>query len=278
MAQPYWAEFAPLLLKRRGVKNYCASLAYSRYILETDDSHPSLSRYIAVLINHATQQRRIPVLGFNRTAFRMGWLAKHFKSWNLHIDRHPFDVWSSYEAKRAKRNTYFFLYWLITFDRNSAHPVFAPLVEQLPIRSSLQKLFRKQLHFYNNVIDTLSAETTYFMVFYIWLATSLHALTHSDLVFDMDSVCKTEYCARQTALIKAGCGLDLSFDDARQISYNRNVLDGDLRESIEKKAISIFPISKFHPYFDPARVRTRLAELSKEKADFLSRALLPLHP
>ena len=277
MAQPYWAEFTPLLLKRRGVKNYCASLAYDRYLLRTDDSHPSLSRYLSVLINHATQQERIPVFGFNRTAFRMGWLAKHFKSWNLHIDRHPFDVWSSYEAKKATRNTYFFVYWLITLDHNSAHPVFAPLVEQLPIRSPLQKLFTKQLPFYNNVIDKLSAETTYFMVFYLWLATCLHALTHSDLVFDMDSVCRDEYCTRQTALIKAGCGLELSFDDAHPVYYNRNTLDNDLRENIEKKAISIFPMSNFLPYFDPARVRTRLTELSKEKADFLSRALHRLH-
>ena len=275
MAQPYWAEFTPLL-KRHGVKNYRVSLAYDRYILQTDDSHPSLARYISVLINHATQQERIPVLGFNRTAFRMGWLKKHFNSWNLHIDRHPFDVWSSYEARRAKHNPYFYLYTLITLDHNSAHPVFVPLVEQLPLRSSLQKLFTKQLHFYNNVIDHLSAETTYFMVFYMWLASCLHALTHSDHVFDMDGVYKDNYCARQTALIKAGCGLDLSFDDARPVHYNRHDLDSNLRQTIERKAISVFPISEFLPYFDPTRVRERLTELSEEKADFLSRALVSI--
>jgi hypothetical protein len=207
IAQPYWAEFGPLL-KRHGVKNYCRSFAHDRYILHPDDSHLSLSRYISFLINHAAQQERIPVLGFKRTAFRMGWLTKHFKSWNLHIDRHPFDVWSSYEAMRAKRrNTYFFLHWLVTLDHNSAHPVFGPLVKQLPIRSSLQKLFTKQLHFYNNVIDNLSAETTYFMVFYIWLASCLHALTHSDHVFDIDCVYNDKYCDYQTALIRAGCDL-----------------------------------------------------------------------
>ena len=277
MAQPYWAEFTPLLLRKRGVKKYDTSLAYDRYILRADDSHPSLSTYISALINHASQQGRMPVFGFNRTAFRMGWLSTQFKSWNLHIDRHPFDVWSSYEARRAKGNTYFFVYWLITLDHNSAHPVFAPLVEQLPIRSSLQKLFRKQLLFYNNVLDKLSAETTYFMVFYIWLATCLHALTHSELVFDMDSAYNNEYCSRQTALIKAGCGLDVSFDDARPVYYNRNALDHDLRELTEKKVISMFPITYFLPYFDPVRVRARLTELSKEKADFLSRVLHRLH-
>jgi hypothetical protein len=274
MAEPYFAEFTPLLKKRRGVKNYYASFAYDRYILHPEDSHPSLSRYISVLINHATQQERIPVLGFNRTAFRMAWLKKHFNSWNLHIDRHPFDVWSSYEANRAKGNPYFFLYWLITLDHNSAHPVFAPLVARLPIRSSLQKLLTKQLHFYCNVVDHLSAETTYFMVFYIWLASCLHALTHSDHVFDLDSVCKDKYGAGQTALIKAGCGLDLCFDDARPVYYNRDAFDNNLRQTIERKAISLFPISEFLPYFDPTRVRTRLTELSEEKADFLSRTLL----
>ena len=273
MAQPYFAEFTPLLRKRRGVKNYDASFAYDRYILHPDDCHPSLFKYISILINHATQQERIPVLGFNRSAFRMAWLKKHFNSWNLHIDRHPFDVWSSYEACRAKHNPYFFLYSLITLDHNSAHPVFAPLVARLPIRSSWQKLLTKQLHFYCNLIDNLSAEITYFMVFYIWLASCLHALTHSDQVFDMDCVHKDKYCAYQTALIRDRCGLDVSFDEARPVHYNRNAFDNNLRQTIENEAISAFPVSEFLPYFDPIRVSTRLTELSEEKADFLSRTL-----
>ncbi len=270
MAEPYFAEFTPLLNKSRGIKNYYASFAHDRYILHPDDFHPSLSRYISVLINHATQQQRIPVLGFNRTAFRMAWLKKHFNSWNLYIDRHPFDIWSSYEANRAKGNPYFFVNWLITLDHNSAHPVFAPLVERLPIRSSLQKLLTKQRKFYCNVVDNLSAETTYFMVFYIWLGSCLHALTHSDHVFDIDCVRKDKYGAGQTALIKAGCGLDLCFDDARPVYYNRDAFDNNLRQTIERKAISLFPVSEFLPYFDVTRVRTRLTELSEEKADFLS--------
>ena len=273
MAQPYFAEFTPLLKTKRGVKNYDVSFAYDRYILHPNDSHPSLSRYISLLINHAAQQESIPVLGFNRTAFRIGWLKKHFKSWNLHIDRHPFDVWSSYEACRAKHNPYFFLYSLITLDHDSAHPVLAPLVERLPIRSLWQKLLTKQLHFYGNAIDNLSAETTYFMVFYFWLASCLHALTHSDQVFDMDCVYKDKYCTHQTALIKAGCGLDVSFDKARPVHYNRNAFDNNLRQTIEEKVISLFPFYEFLPYFDPVSVRRRVTELSEEKADFLTRTL-----
>lgn len=273
MAEPYFAEFTPLLKKWRGVKKYHASFAYHRFILHPDAFHHSLSRYISVLTNNAVHQERIPVLGFNRTAFRIGWLKKHFNSWNCYIDRHPFDVWSSYEANRAKGNPYFFVSWLITLDHNSAHPVFAPLVEQLPIRSSLQKLFTKQRRFYCNAVDDLSAERTYFMVFYIWLASCLHALTYSDHVFDVDCVRKDRYGADQAALIKAACGLDLCFDDARPVYYNRDTFGNNLRQTIEKKAIHLFPISKFLPYFDAARVRARLTELSEEKAELLSHAL-----
>jgi len=86
MAQPYFAEFAPLVAGR-GVRRYRRRFAYSRFAPAPSEEDPALEAYVQSLIGHARGQERSAVLGFNRTGLRIAWLRRRFDALNIHIDR-----------------------------------------------------------------------------------------------------------------------------------------------------------------------------------------------
>lgn len=271
LSRPYFAEYEPLL-KGRGVPGYKASFACDRYIMRAEESHDNLYDYISELLDYACDQQRVPVLGFNRAGLRLAWLKQSFDSWTLHIDRHPFDIWSSYEERKAQGNPVFFVFWLITIERNARHPVFSPLTSSIRLRRTHQKLFSTGNRFYRHSVESLTPEIRYFLVVYLWVASALHALSHSDLVFDMDRV-SVPYCADLANLVQEGCGIDVSFDDAQPRRYSREALDAVWREAVEEEVLSIFPLQAFAPYLNVNRAVMRLGELAEDKAVLLEKVL-----
>jgi len=263
---PYFHEFGPLV-KRRGVRNHVPQLAFNRYLLRPAEADKALFKYVKTLTSFAVQQKKTPVLGFNRTAFRMGWMTSHFPSWNLYIDRRPFDIWSSYEAHRSSGNYVFFTHWLLTIERNANHPVFSPLAARLPLRSGLNRL-RKSKGYYKNILANMSQRDTYFMVFYIWIGTVLHALSHADAVLDMD-LASPSYCRNLSENIRLATGLAVNFDDVKPVHYPR---DGALElalNGVEDDVLSIFPVSALEDYFSRDIVAQKLTEISAEKRNIL---------
>lgn len=267
MCDPYFEEFRPLL-KRRGVRGFRRRFAVRRYLLETDAADPALAQYIGSLTEHAQAAGRVAVLGFNRSCLRAGWLKQHFPSCNIYIDRDPLEVWDSYRRQVQQGNYFFFAVWLLTVERNAAHPLLKPLAERLPLRRWPAGRLVKHKRYYRKAVDAMSDEQTYFMVHYLWAACALHCLTHCDGLVDMNGCARAGYPEEITNRIRAQCGLPVSFDDLLPVeNVSADLLPSHLE--VEQEVLNLFPRPAALSFADPAAVRSRLAQLSERKARIL---------
>ncbi len=268
LSAPYFAEFAPLI-RRKGVRYYNRRLAYHRFALQPDESHPKLQRYIAGLIDHGLGQGCTPVLGFNRTGLRLAWLKANFDAYNIYIDREPAAIWASYAAELARGNCGFYSMWMTVLENNAGHPVFAPLVERLALRPPLTGVVEKPKARHRRLLETMSDDETYFMVFYLWLACTGHALAQSDLLIDTRLAEAPHYPHRMAAEIAYATGLRVDLDEMRA-AESRVDLPRSTRDRIERSAVKLFPRAALPR--TPQSVRG-LAAVSTRKADLLAAIL-----
>ncbi len=266
LAEPYFAEFAPLV-EGRGVKHYHRSLAYDRFVLQPGEAHPRLERYISGLIGHAEARGQSAVMGFNRTGLRLGWMKRRFDAFNIHIDREPAAIWASYAAEANKGNHAFFSMWLTVLEKNAGHPLFAPLVERLNLRRlTPMGLFPKARH--RRIIEAMAQEEAYFLVYYLWLACTQHALAECDLLIDTRLADARHYGRHVAAQIAHATGLYVDLADMRAADP-RTALSTAIQARIEHSAAVIFPRQAVPrtPAF-----AGRLASISPRNADRLAAA------
>jgi hypothetical protein len=238
LADPYFVEFGPLI-DRRGVRGYDKRLAYDRFILQPREAHPHLERYVSGLIDHAALRGETAVLGFNRTGLRLAWLKARFEAFNIHIDREPAALWASYSAEAARGNHAFFSMWLSVVEKNAGHPLFAPLAERLNLRRRAPiGLSAKARH--RQIIETLAQEESYFLVYYLWLACTGHALAECDLLIDTRLAQTPGYIRQIGSRISDTTGLKVNLADMRA-AEPRAALPQKLQARIEHSAATIFP-------------------------------------
>jgi hypothetical protein len=262
---PYFAEYAPLI-RGRGVQHYRRSLAYERFHLEPNEPHPALKRYVAGLLEHAHSLDRRPVLGFNRSCGRVGWLKRRFSAYDIHIDREPAAIWASYAAEQARGNDTFFSLWLRVLEANQAHPVWAPLAERLKPRGPLMRRLSRTRTTHHARIAAMTPAESYLLVFYAWLATAPSSMAACNLVIDDGLLPQPHYARRVEAEIEARTGLRIDLSDA-EVRQPRIQLDDGLRRAVEAEALALFPRT-------PARRSALLggwtAQLSARKAELVA--------
>lgn len=267
LSTPYFDEFAPLI-DRRGVRGYHRSLAYDRYVLSPDQDHTRLERYISGLLAHAAGEGRQAVLGFNRTGLRLAWLRARFDAYHIHIEREPIAIWASYAAEKSKGNHAFFSMWLSILEKNASHPLFAPLIERLQLRPTiLDQLNGKRRR--HQVIDAMSEDESYFLIFYLWLACNGHARSECDLLIDTGSAGSARYKKDVAAAIAAATGVRIDLSGMRAAAP-RMTLPSAARYRIEQSAWAIFPQNTLPATRTPAR---KIHEIFNRAPDFLD-----LHP
>ncbi len=267
LSEPYFAEFLPLL-KGRGVRHYRRVLAYDRFALAPGETHEGLQRYMQSLIDHAQAEDHVPVLGFNRTGLRVGWLKNLFTSYDIHIDRDPQQVWRSYNRHMQEGNNTFFTTWLIVLERNAAHPLLAPLASQLPLRRGVFEKMIKPKDYYGQALTGLTQQQTYFMTFYIWALTTLHALSFCDFVLDMNRAGESGYIAAAMESIRTGTGLAADLTGMRTSAEDAA---HEITAEAEKSALSLIkPLISESSFFRPALIRAGLPQLASRKAQLLS--------
>ena len=271
LAKPYFAEFEPLL-KFRGVQNHSANFAYDRFALAPGDQHRPLEQYVDRLVDHAAAEDRTAVVGCNRTVFRIGWLKERYSPYDIHIDRDPYAVWSSYVQQMEKGNYSFLTYWMMVLERNAEHPMFAPLAKRLPLRGSPRQFMRKAKDFYRETLDRMSPEMSYGIVFYMWAAAALHALSYCDLVFDMNRLGDKAYLEKLMAAIRQGAGVDVNLDEARVVEAAFDNSGPD-RHAVEQAVMPLFPRDAFRNFVLPTEAEGRLDDLAPNKARLLGSIL-----
>ncbi len=269
MAQPYFAEFAPLVAGR-GVRGYRRRFAYDDFAPARDRADPPLEAYVRGLVDHARGQDRSPVLGFNRTGLRIGWLAERFDACNIHIDRDPIDIFSSYLSQLQAGNFYYFVKWMQIIAGNSSYAPFGRALSKFRAANLAQSLFLGPKKYYRGVADAASMDTLYSITFLAWAVCALHALEHSDLVIDIARADRPGYGAEIAAIVREQTGLDVSFDEMHAPTPP-SPLRLAHQHAIEDEVLDWLAAPGMDGLFDRARIRRRLGELSPRRAELLAR-------
>jgi hypothetical protein len=264
---PYFAEFAPLLRPLGGVRRYGAHLAYERFHMAEDESHPGLHHYISGLLEHARSQGRRAVLGFNRTGGRVAWLKRKFAAFDIHIDRDPAAMWGSYTAERARGNNAFFSMWLRILEANQHHPVWAPLAERMRPRGPIKRRLSMTGPEHRARIVAMDETESYLLVFYAWLATAPPSMAVCDLVIDDGLASLPHHARRLEEAIEAGCGLRVDLSGV-ELRPPRMVIDETVRRRVEAEALALFPRAAL-PHRSAATIG-HAAPLSARKAELLA--------
>lgn len=267
LSRPYFAEYEPLL-KKRGVKYFNPRFSYEHFALDENEKDEKLKRYILSLNGHAAEAGKIPVLGFNASDLRIGWMNRNFNPVNIHISRDPLDIWLSYKKFAAQDNYTFFAAWMNTLEKNRHHPVFAPLAEKLRLRKGIEKILCKPKAYYRTAVQAMTPEDSYAMVFHLWCASTLHALSHCAHVIDMDRAAEPGYAENIARSIENSCGIPVTFSDLR--AQEKPLPDID-HERIEQKVLRDFPADS--PLFDRQSIRENLEKLNGRKAALAGAAL-----
>lgn len=270
LEKPYFTEFEPLM-KWRGVSGFKRRFAYDRYAMDENEKDDALRQYVASLCAHARRKNLTPVLGFNQTNFRTAWLRRNYKALHIHNDRHPRDIWNSYKRLTAHGNYTYFIIWLTIIERNAAHPLFAPLAKKFSMRGYFEKIFIRPKTFCRRALEDITDEDTYFMVFYLWRASALHALSFSDMVIDINRADEEGYAASCAEKIKTLSGIDIDLSGLRADS-GRNEFTVDYAAT-EDAALKYFPVASLKDFLDKSKIEQRLREIKPEKAALLARLL-----
>lgn len=233
LAQPYFREFEPLI-NGRGVVGFQKDMAYDRFVLARDDRHDALRSYIAELVDYAHAHGKVPVLGFNRTVMRLPWIAENFDALNVYIDRDPREIWWSYERHRQKGNNTFFTAWLRVIDHNREESPFASLAHYLGMKARFLRLDDKA--YYKKILQTLTPEQTYHMVYAVWRASETQARQHAGFIFDMR---RADDAAHQSE-VAAACGVPVDFSDAARVPLSPEAQSAVDYAAIESRVSEIF--------------------------------------
>lgn len=266
MAQPYFAEFAPLVFGR-GVSLNKRAFAYDKYVLKAGQQHRALQSYIGSLLDHAANLDKQAVLGFNRTGLRIEWLRNKFDSYNIYIDRDPIDVWHSYEQQRHEGNNTFYTAWLETIERNQQHPLFVPLAKYIGVRKGAMRFLTRTKSYYTKLIERMSASKRYQMVAYLWLLCLLEGAKNCDVVIDMARADDKAYLEKLSATIGNLTGAAVDFSDIKFIAQKPEPLLPE-HKALEGETFSLLPRSLLST---PSQ--NFVAELSPRKQALVKAAL-----
>jgi hypothetical protein len=107
LAQPYAAEYLPLIGDDRGVPLFWDSFAVQRYFVGRDE--PLFERdYLGLLIAHASRQSNHAVLGFSRSLGRVCAIKRQFRGFHVVLMRDPVQQWLSCRSYRIRFGSSYF--------------------------------------------------------------------------------------------------------------------------------------------------------------------------
>lgn len=265
LSRPYFAEYEPLI-RTRGVGYFSPRFSYDLYILEDSARDEGLRRYISFLISYAEKQGRIPVLGFNASDLRIGWMKKNFHPVGVHINRHPDLIWQSCRKFAREGNYTFFTAWMTILEKNARHPLMEPLVKNLHLRSGADRIMMKPKKFYRHLLEETGDGQMRGLIACMWALSTLHALSHCDHIIDMDRGGETGYAQTLGERLGNACGLNIALSDFNppgSIDTDMPPLPDGFAHSVRRM------IAGPSSLFDGEAIGRRIGLLTPEKQDLL---------
>jgi len=214
---PYHAEYRALLRQTGGVPFYELRMALLNYF----DTGPDAAQlnYIELLMRHAQDRNRVPLLGFCRSLGRVGWFREYCPGINIVTLRAPWNRWMSYHRQTSVHgNSYFefmaFSIALIGRRHGRYRPCFAGLaLPELENRAGGDLGTRARNAF--DALDERERLRIFLRVFVLemWIATR-----HADHVVDLDRLgAEPAYCAAVTETLRAASGLVHRFHETNHM-------------------------------------------------------------
>src|SRR4051812_1744211 len=135
LAEPYFAEYAPLLEHPLGVRGYRARFSYEDYFTLDPALVAPQRAYVQSLLDLAIAQDKRPVLGFCRSLGRMPWLVKEFPdAVHVRLERDPVSQWmSGFQQFTASDNSYFLAGYVVIAATAHGQPFLQAVCRDLEI-------------------------------------------------------------------------------------------------------------------------------------------------
>lgn len=203
----YFAEFP--FSEAGGVEFFEKPLSYERYCLGNDEPDHSLQRYIGNLISHAARRGQTPVLQFNRSLFRIGWLTRNFAPLNVLLLRKPVNVWKSTLAFKDHSFTGIFT---IVLGQNRQKEPLKHLPEWVELPSYAAATIEGDYSYYGPLAIEFE-RLLYPSFFDFYLLSTVCALPYVDCVLDMDEISSNPAARAATVARLRELGITLNLDD-----------------------------------------------------------------
>jgi len=209
----YFEEYAPLI--RAGGSRFGKGFPYRQYCLEETEENEPLRRYLADLLILALANGQTPVLQFNRSLLRAGWLTRHFDPVNILLLRRPIDVWKSFISFE---NRYFPTVICMIAGQDRRHPLLEGLAGRHGVPFFEDQTWEAEYDFYREYASA-NLDRLYPLFYELYLLTSIYALRHADCVIDLNEISENA-ASRQRVTERLGAlGIQMSLDDCRLPVY-----------------------------------------------------------
>ncbi len=212
---PYFAEYQPLIDDGR-IKLFDPMVSYRRFFLSAGDQAPELGCYLAMLIDHARDGDRVPVLGFSRSLGRVGWLKDKFNAVHMLVLRDPRRQWASIINQKNRHGiSYFLINQFLICGQNRDHPLLQPLIECYDIPLVYTSSVTNDMAIYKRLFDDVGDGIGYLVYYYLWRLTQALARPDCEIIVDLDRLCADSvYRTQSSTSIYDRTGLFPSFSDA----------------------------------------------------------------
>ena len=220
---PYFAEYAPLICRRGGVRGHEARFAFDDFFCPPDQDDGALEAYLRGLIADADAHSRMPVLKFCRSLGRVAWLEARFPEM-LHavILRHPQAQWRSARRQMEQNgNRYFVVAPFVILARNAENTLLADAADRLGVKlpPGLGRSLMRDLSVTTDVcwrhVSRLNWQELFAGFLAVWVASGITSIHGTATLIDADGLSEDPQlrgAAEATLARAAGLKVDLMPD------------------------------------------------------------------
>jgi SAM-dependent methyltransferase len=209
----YFAEFP--FKTQGGVEHFEKHFPYERYCLDVAASDEPLRRYVSHLISLAQDNGQVPVLQFNRSLLRVGWLNRNFAPLNILLLRRPMDIWQSYLSFDG---LYFPAVVSLILGQNRHKQPLRHIVEFETVPFHVTDSFENEFEYYYQFTQR-NLHSLYPLFYSFYTLTCAHAARYADCTIDMNEVSANPQVRDAVTQKLYELGVEISLSDCQLPRY-----------------------------------------------------------
>lgn len=253
--RPHFYEYLECFELGR-IKHFDKKLSYDRFYLSSDSSFSLEKNYIDNLI-HSSPSKKIPVLQFNRSSFRLNFFVDNYPACHhIYLLRSPRNQFKSYVAS----GQIFLVINLILasrISRNVANPLFY-------IEFFEDDNIQKEIAHYSFLSFKIKLRDHYKIFLYLWCWSLFYAFDSGCEIIDVDNLSKDDLIKK----LKAAFIDNINFDDFKTAQSDAGfILSSSEARAVEEAVFDSFlshKKMKQKAYYDPYKYVSRSCIFQKK--------------